>query len=50
MAYDEVWTSLMYLHAAWKKSRDVRLVWAALWGRPTRVADQAVAEILGKAA
>jgi len=50
MAYDEVYSSLLYLYRTWKKSRDARVVWAALWGRPTSVADQAAVEMARKAA
>jgi hypothetical protein len=35
LAYDEVYSSLKYLYAIWKQTRSGRLVWAALWGRPS---------------
>lgn len=50
MAYDEVYSSLRYLYRTWKKSHDRRVVWAALWGRPTVIANEAAMEMIGKAA
>ena len=37
MAYDEVWSSLLYLHRVWKRSHDRRLLWETFWGRPSAV-------------
>jgi hypothetical protein len=37
-AYDEVWSSLLYLWRVWKKSRDLTLVWRTFWGRPSVIA------------
>lgn len=31
-AYDEVWSSLLYLKRVWKKHRDKRLLWHVFWG------------------
>lgn len=50
MAFDEVYSSLRYLYQTWRKSRDRTVVWAALWGRPTPIADEAAAELVRKAA
>lgn len=50
MAYDEVYSSLQYLYRTWKKSRDVRIVWEALCGRPAPLADEAAVEMVRKAA
>lgn len=50
MAYDEVHSSLKYLYRTWKKSRDLSVVWKALWGRPTAIADEAAREMVRKAA
>ena len=33
-AYDEVWSCLVYLYRVWKKTRSVKIMWHALWGRP----------------
>jgi uncharacterized membrane protein len=39
LAYDEVWSSLLYLHRVWKRTHDRRLLWETFWGRPSAVAD-----------
>jgi hypothetical protein len=33
MAYDEVWSSLLYLRQVWRETHDRRLLWNTLWGR-----------------
>jgi hypothetical protein len=38
MAYDEVWTCLVYLHRIWTRTRDRRTVWEAFCGRPSSIA------------
>ena len=40
MAYDEVYSSLLYLYRVWQKSHNKKTVWDALWGRPVDVADE----------
>ncbi len=37
LAYDEVWSSLVYLKRVWKQG-DRRSFWKAFWGRPSQVA------------
>lgn len=44
MAYDEVWACLRYLARLWRRERDVRLLWDAFWGRPSREAYQVALE------
>jgi hypothetical protein len=39
-AYDEVWSSLLYLGRVWKKSRDFGLVWRTFWGKPSALAHE----------
>jgi uncharacterized membrane protein len=39
-AYDEVWSSLLYLHRIWRETRQSRPVWNAFWGRASDVADR----------
>jgi hypothetical protein len=39
-AYDEVWSSLLYLWRVWKKSRDLGIVWNTFWGKASRVAHE----------
>lgn len=36
-AYDEVWSSLIYLWRVWKKSRNIALVWRTFWGKPSAI-------------
>jgi nucleoside-diphosphate-sugar epimerase/uncharacterized membrane protein len=39
-AYDEVWSSLLYLWRVWKKSRDLALLWRTFWGKPSSIAQE----------
>ncbi len=41
LAYDEVWVSMRYLHAVWKKSKDSRLLWNTFWGKASSSAYEA---------
>lgn len=43
MAYDEVWSCLLYLHRVWKRTGDWRIVWQTFCGTRTAEGD-AVAE------
>jgi uncharacterized membrane protein len=38
MAYDEVWSSLLYLRRIWRRTRSGRTVWTCFWGRPSPAA------------
>lgn len=40
LAYDEVWTTLLYLRRVWKRTRDRRALWNTFWGRPVPEADE----------
>lgn len=40
-AYDEVWSSLMYLRTVWRRTRDRRILWNTFWGRPSPEAAEA---------
>ena len=33
LAYDEVWSSLKYLHRVWRRTRDRSVLWDVFWGR-----------------
>jgi uncharacterized membrane protein len=33
-AYDEVWTTILYLRRVWQRTRDWRKLWQTFWGRP----------------
>ena len=39
MAYDEVWSCLLYLHRVWKETQDKRVMWKTFWGIRTPEAD-----------
>jgi len=38
MAYDEVYSTLVFLYRLWKKTRDKNIVWKAFWGSPSEEA------------
>lgn len=38
MAYDEVWSTMVYLWRVWKRTRSWKQLWHAFWGRPTEAA------------
>src|SRR5918999_500729 len=40
MAYDEVWSSLLYLKRVWRRTRKARVVWDVFCGRASAVADE----------
>lgn len=40
LAYDEVWSTLLYLRRVWRKTRSRRVVWDVFWGRASRAADE----------
>lgn len=40
VAYDEVWSSLTYLHRVWKKTRSPAAVWWTFWGQASPAASQ----------
>ena len=40
LAYDEVWSSLLYLKRVWRQTRKWRTVWNVFWGRAVREADE----------
>lgn len=39
MAYDEVWSCLLYLHRVWKRTHDWSVLWDTFWGRRVETAD-----------
>lgn len=41
LAYDEVWSSLLYLKRVWRETRNPKLVWNVFWGRASREAEAA---------
>lgn len=40
LAYDEVWSTLLYLGRVWKKTRSARTLWDVFWGRASQAADE----------
>jgi hypothetical protein len=46
MAFDEVWSSLMYLRRVWTETHDRRLLWNTFWGRPSPAAERIAAEFV----
>ena len=46
LAYDEVYSSLKYLYAVWKKTGSSRAVWLALCGFPHSAAEEAARELV----
>lgn len=48
LAYDEIWTCILYLHAVWKKSKDKRLFWDTFWGKASQIAYEAGVSVIEK--
>jgi hypothetical protein len=40
LAYDEVWSSLLYLRRVWRRARTVRAVCEVFWRRVLREAEE----------
>ncbi|HLE62587.1 MAG TPA: vitamin K epoxide reductase family protein [Pyrinomonadaceae bacterium] len=40
LAYDEVWSTLLYLRRVWRRTRKARVLWDVFWGRASREADE----------
>ncbi|MDN3506583.1 MAG: vitamin K epoxide reductase family protein [Simkaniaceae bacterium] len=38
LAYDEVWSSILFLYRVWKRSKKFSIFWGTLWGRPNEIA------------
>lgn len=38
MAYDEVYSTLVFLYRLWKKTKDRKILWKTFWGSPTEEA------------
>lgn len=45
LAYDEVWTCLVYLYRVWKRTRSPKIFWNAFWGRPSAEAAEVAREM-----
>jgi uncharacterized membrane protein len=46
LAYDEVWSCVLYLHRFWKRTRDARALWDVFWGRANAEADRVAREMV----
>lgn len=40
LAYDEVWSSLMFLKRVWNRTRSPLRLWQTFWGHPSHEADE----------
>ena len=40
LAYDEVWSTMLYLGRVWRKTHSAKLVWNTFWGRPSGLAEE----------
>lgn len=38
LAYDEVWSCLLYLRGVWRDTRSLGTLWSTLWGKPSQAA------------
>jgi hypothetical protein len=47
LAYDEVWSCLLYLRRVWRLGRSRHTLWNAFWGRPSEVAYEAGRSLTG---
>jgi uncharacterized membrane protein len=47
-AYDEVWTTILYLIRVWKKTRSPHLLWQTFWGEPVPQADEVALQGSGR--
>jgi hypothetical protein len=45
LAYDEVWSCLIYLYRVWKRTHDKRLLWWTFWGWPSQEAHEVGREV-----
>lgn len=44
LAYDEVWSTLKYLHRVWKKTHSKSEMWNVFWGVPSAVGEDVALE------
>lgn len=45
LAYDEVWSCLLYLHRIWKRTHNWRTLWWTFWGWPSQDAHEVGREL-----
>lgn len=46
LAYDEIWSCMLYLHAVWKRSKDFSLLWDTFWGKASAIGYEAGESII----
>jgi len=46
LAYDEVWSCLIFLWRVWRRSRSVRVLWDTFLGRPSQTAHEAAQSVV----
>lgn len=46
LAYDEIWSCILFLHKVWRKSNSSKLVWDTFWGKASEIAYQAGEECI----
>ncbi len=46
LAYDEVWSSCIFLKRVWKRSRKFSVLWNTFWGRPSLMAHEVASEMV----
>lgn len=37
LAYDEVWSSILFLWKVWRKSKKFSILWDTFWGKPSQI-------------
>lgn len=45
LAYDEVWTSCLFLHRVYKRSGSRKILWDTFWGKPSEIAHEIASEM-----
>lgn len=45
LAYDEVWSSLLFLTRVWRRTRNARLLWRTFWGYSSPESDEIAREM-----
>lgn len=46
LAYDEIWSSVLFLHKVWKNSKSFRVLWRTFWGHASDIAYEAGEECI----
>jgi uncharacterized membrane protein len=44
LAYDEVWSCVLFLGRVWRRCRNARILWLVFWGRAHPVANEVALE------